>query len=139
VAVVRELIRSFPEDIVGARSDPSARDRAARAFAECGRPDFETAMVAPDGWTAESSGVDGFFGSFGEWTEGFERFRVDAGELIEEQEAVVVLADQHGVPKGAGAEIVTESAAVFFFADSLIERVEFHLDRGRALRAAGID
>jgi hypothetical protein len=103
VAVVRELIRSFPEDIVGARSDQSARERAARAFAECAHPDIETAMVAPDGWTAESSGVDGFIGSFGEWTEG------------------------------------TESAAVFFFVDSLIERVEFHLDRGRALRAAGID
>ncbi|MQA72967.1 MAG: hypothetical protein GEU88_01205 [Solirubrobacterales bacterium] len=137
--IVRELIGTFPEDFIATRADPAARARATAVLSEAAHPDFETAMIAADGWTMERNGIDGFVGAFDEWTVGFERFGLQFEELIDGGEVVVVLVRQRGMPRGGAAEIVTESAGAFFFRDSRIERVEFHLDRAWALDAAGLE
>lgn len=137
--VVRELMRAFPDDVVAAQDDAEARAAAAELLIEVSVPDFVTAMVAPDGWSSERNGVEGFFSSWGEFVAGFARFAIELEELIERGDVVVVLARQHGVPKGGSAEITTDGAAIFYFRDSLVERLEFHLDRAQALRVIDLE
>jgi hypothetical protein len=58
--------------------------------------------------------------------------------VIEGPDGVVQLVRQIGVPAGSVAEVESESAAVFRFREGRISRIEFHLSRDDAMRAAGL-
>jgi len=107
-----------------------------RAFA---RSDFVCAMVpSPPGRVAEYEGVDGVARAWGDWGETFESVRAEAEELREGPEAVALFVNQIAVTKHGGVEISQPSAMVWLFEGELVRRLEFHLDRGAALRAGGL-
>jgi ketosteroid isomerase-like protein len=89
--------------------------------------------------TLDYKGLDGFVAAWSDWTSAFESFRIEVDEMVDAGENVVSLVRQIGVPKGADGEIETQGAAVWMIRDGRLRRVEFHLDRESALRAAGID
>ncbi len=104
-------------------------------------PDFDVIMVGP-GYapgTLDHEGFDGFVAAWRDWTGAFERFRIEVDELIDAGDNVVSLVRQIGVPRGTDAEVESQGAAVWMIRDGRLRRVEFHLDRDAALRAAGID
>jgi len=130
------------------------RDDAVEAFADRERlaerfdrlravawPDFEIVMVAPRGWGSDNVrvGVEGYEASWQDWLEPFASFRLEFEDVVEKGNHVVVLVHQFGVPKGGGNEVQSAGAGVFEFREGRIARMEFHLDRDAAFRAAGID
>jgi ketosteroid isomerase-like protein len=101
--------------------------------------DFETAMVSGgSGLRNEYRGADGFVSAWRDWVQPFESFRIVIGHEMEATEdALLGLAQQTGVLSGGG-EVRSDAAAVMFFRDGLLARVEFHMDRAEARRAAGM-
>jgi ketosteroid isomerase-like protein len=129
------------EDVVTALSDEEGGQEVRRAFVEVAAPDFEVAMIGPDYSPArqESRGPEGFTALWRDWTSPFEAYRIEVEEVIESGEKVVTLVRQVGTTKTGGVEIETPAAAVWTVTDGKLRRVEFHLDRDAALRAAGLD
>ena len=85
-------------------------------------------------------GVQGFVDAWQDYTQTFKSLRSEITDL-REVGADVVYAEtrQMGTTTTAGVEIEYEPAAVFRFADGLLQQAEFHLDRAAARRAVGLD
>jgi ketosteroid isomerase-like protein len=102
--------------------------------------DLVTLMIGADhGLTGTFHGVAGFIDAWRDYTDTFQHLR----NRITEMTAVgrdVVYAEtlQVGTTATAGVEIDYQAAAVFRFADGLLQQAEFHLDRDAARRAAGL-
>ena len=58
--------------------------------------------------------------------------------MIDAGERVVSLVRQVGKTKTGGVDVEASAAAVWTVRDGKLKRVEFHLDREAALRAAGL-
>jgi ketosteroid isomerase-like protein len=129
------------EDIVTALDDAGADQRVRNTLMELADPDFEVAMVGPDYLSTqlEFSGLDGFREAWRDWTSPFERYEIEVEEMIDAGDQVVSLVAMKGTTRTGGAEISAPGAAVWTVVDGRVRRVEFHLDRNAALRAAGID
>jgi ketosteroid isomerase-like protein len=141
VRVVEEIQQTLTaEDIVAALNDDRNQD-VRRVFMQLAEPEFEVAMVGPEysPATLDYKGFDGFVAAWTDWTGAFESFRIEVDEMVDARDKVVSLVRQIGAPKGTDAEIETPGAAVWMIRDGRLRRVEFHLDRDAALRAAGID
>jgi len=90
-------------------------------------------------FATEFAGLDGFADAWADWLATFERLELKAeGELIENGDHFVALGRQVGVSATAGVEVESDAAAVWTLRDEKLARVEFHLDRESALRAAGV-
>jgi ketosteroid isomerase-like protein len=128
------------EDVVSALNDDSDQT-VPRLFMELAHPDFEVSMVGPEyaPATLDYTGVDGFVAAWRDWTSAYESFRIEVDEIVDAGDNVVSLVRQTGIPKGAHAEIETAGAAVWMIRNGRLRRVEFHLDRDAALRAAGLE
>jgi ketosteroid isomerase-like protein len=137
----RTLERGFPlgEDIPPVLADPERIERLRGAVDEIAAEDLVVEMVGDEGFRLERPGVEGFLESWRDWIQPFETFRVELEDVIESGPHLVVLVRQTGRPRGGGTEIENEGAAVWTFRGQRLRRVEFHLDRGMALRAAGLD
>jgi hypothetical protein len=110
-----------------------------RTLAQIASPDLETAMLSGGaGIRDEFRGVDGFVEAWRGWLQPFESFVVEPeGEPFGTADTIVNYAHQTGVLSGGG-EVTAKGAAVWFFRDGCLARIEFHLDREEALRAAGL-
>jgi ketosteroid isomerase-like protein len=108
---------------------------------ELAEPDFETAMVGPEYTSArlEYTGLEGFVEAWREWTSPFERYEIEVEQMIDAGDQVVSLVAMSGKTRTGGAEITAPGAAVWTVVDSRVRKVEFHIDRGVALRAAGVE
>jgi ketosteroid isomerase-like protein len=141
VRVVEEIQQVLTAtDVVSALEDEGDQT-VRRLFMELAEPGFEVVMVGP-GYTSarlENVGLDGFVAAWRDWTSAFKSFQIEVDEMIDAGDNVVSLVRQIGVPKGADAEIETQGAAVWMIRDGRLRRVEFHLDRNAALRAAGLE
>jgi ketosteroid isomerase-like protein len=114
---------------------PSERvDIASRGFEAFNRGDLEAVgallhddvvAVVPD--SLANSGVyegrDGFARMLAHWVEPWEELRVDVLELIEEGDAVLAPAVQHGRGRGSGVEI---SMRVVFLLRFRGDRMDFY-------------
>jgi ketosteroid isomerase-like protein len=114
---------------------PSERvDIASRGFEAFNRGDLDAVgellhddvvAVVPD--SLANSGVyegrDGFARMLAHWVEPWEELRVDVLELIEEGDAVLAPAVQHGRGRGSGVEISMRVVFLLRFRD---DRVEFY-------------
>src|SRR5215217_981407 len=129
------------DDVVAALVDEEADRRVRQAFAELAEADFEVVMVGPAYLPAtfEGSGVEGFRDAWIEWTSAFESYRIEIERLIDAGDQVVSLVAMTGKTRTGGVEIEAPGEAVWTVVDGRLRRVEFHLDRSEALRAAGID
>jgi uncharacterized protein len=138
---VEEIQQTLTADDVVAALGDDRNQNARRVFMELAEPDFDVVMVGPGYSPAsvEYTGLDGFVAAWRDWTGAFESFRIEVEEMVDAGDNVVSLVRQMGVPRGAGAEVESRGAAVWMIRDGRLRRVEFHLDRDAALRAAGID
>jgi ketosteroid isomerase-like protein len=128
------------EDVVAGLEDARTESRTRRTFMELAEPDFEVAMLGPQYSRArlDLTGFDGFLAAWRDWTSAFERYRIEVEEMIDAGEVVVSLVAMTGTVAG-GAELSAPGAAVWTVVNGRLRRVEFHLDRRAALRAAGLD
>jgi ketosteroid isomerase-like protein len=140
VRLVEEIQQALTsEDVVSALNDDSDQT-VPRLFMELAHPDFEVSMVGPEyaPATLNFTGLDGFVEAWTDWTNAYESFRIEVDEMIDAGDKVVSLVRQIGVLKGGEGEIETTGAAVWTIREGRLSRVEFHLDRDSALRAAGL-
>jgi ketosteroid isomerase-like protein len=134
------LEAAFPldEDIVAAARNPERIERLREVLERIAADDFVTEMVGDQSFRRERQGVDGFIESWLDWVQPFAEFRVQIEDMIDTGEHVLFFVRQIGVPHGAAAQVENEGAAVWTFEDGTVARVEFHLDRDAARRAAGL-
>jgi ketosteroid isomerase-like protein len=127
-------------DVVAAIDDDQRDARVRQTLMELAEPDFEVVMVGPAyaGATIEASGADGFREVWTDWTSPFESYRIDLERMIDAGDRVVSLVTMCGKTRTGGVEVEAPGAAVWTLADGRLRRVEFHLDREAALRAAGL-
>jgi ketosteroid isomerase-like protein len=129
----------FPAD-VAALDEDERREALDRALGpDVAWPDFTISMVAPGGWSAERVGTAGYADSWNDWLAPFASFRVEFEDVLEGPDGVVQFVRQIGLLAGSQAPLENAGAAVFKFREGRIARIEFHLDRGDALRSAGLD
>lgn len=135
------LEQGFPlgEDVPTALADPKRERRLREVLGEVTTESFVIEMVGDQDFRVERKGIDGFLEAWHDWAEAFERFRVEVDDVVESGPHLVTLVRQIGLPRGGTSEIEEESAAVWTFEGDKLTRVEFHLDRSGALRAAGLE
>ncbi len=64
--------------------------------------------------------------------------RLDAEELIDAGDCVVVLLHEFRRGKGSGVETETDTAMVYEVRDGRVVRIQGYMDRDEALEAAGV-
>jgi ketosteroid isomerase-like protein len=143
VRVVEEIQSGITDgDVVAALESEEPDPRITRLFTDLAEPDFETAMVGPgymSGRRLEYTGFDGFAEAWRDWTSPFESYRIEVEQMIDAGDQVVSLVVLSGTTRTGGAEIAAPAAAVWTVVDGRVRKVEFHIDREVALRAAGLD
>jgi ketosteroid isomerase-like protein len=142
VGVVEEIQSVLTEqDVVAAIGGDAPDHPIRRLFMELAEPDFETAMVGPGYMSArlEFTGFEGFREAWQDWTSPFESYEIEVEQMIDAGEKVVSLVAMSGKTRTGGAEITAPGAAVWTVVDGRVRKVEFHIDRDVALRAAGIE
>jgi ketosteroid isomerase-like protein len=128
-------------DLVVVFRDQSATEVIRRALEDVAAPDLVTLMIGADrGLTGTFHGVDGFIEAWADYCQTFKQLRTEITELAEPQpDLVYVETRQIGITATAGVELEYHAAAVFRFADDVLRQAEFHLDRGAARKAAGLE
>jgi ketosteroid isomerase-like protein len=121
------------EDVIVALDDLDMDRKIRATFDECAAPDFEVVMVGPD-YLPRTQARD----AWRDWTSAFESFEIVLEDVIDAGDKVVSLVRQTARTKTGGVEIEADAAAVWTVADGKLQRVEFHLDREAAMRAAGL-
>jgi uncharacterized protein len=93
----------------------------------------------PDRTGEVARGIDGFTRFMAEWLENWDDYRIDAKEIIDAGNQVVVLGRQRGTGKGSGIEIEDNISMVFRVRDG--KAVEYWIFGApeRALAHAGIE
>jgi ketosteroid isomerase-like protein len=129
------------EDVVAALADPATDQTVRRVLGELAEPDFQVVMNGPAYLQAtfEGEGFEGFRAAWLEWTSAFQSYRIEVERVIDAGDLVVSLVAMTGRTRTGGVEIESPGAAVWTVVEGRLRRVEFHLDREQALRAAGID
>jgi len=117
------------------RMDKAVVDRMADAIGSIATDDFTCGMVAFD-VTQEFTGSEGVKAAWGDWLEPYAELHFRIREFREIGENVLMLVDQVGTTRHGGVEVEQPSAAVWMFRGERLRRVEFHLDRRAAERAA---
>lgn len=111
------------------------------------RPYFD--VYDPDmewGWSSEFPGLAGVYKDRADpnprlqaWLSGWENWRAEAEEYLEQGDYVVVLARYHGRGKGSGIELEQEGAHVFKLRDGKVIRLEIFASRDKALQSVASD
>jgi ketosteroid isomerase-like protein len=101
-------------------------------------PDAETVWPGlPDGKTY--TGPVGFRDLWLEWLAPWTTYRTETEDVIDLGDRVLVLVHAFGRLEGSQAEVENTSASIWTVRDGKIARVEFHIDRGEAFKAAGLE
>ena len=108
------------------------------ALAEIAAPGLRVSFVAPGGWRNEFEGLAGYHDGWRDWLETFDSYESEVEAVKTAPGATVLITRQSGTPTGGGMKIENKSAVVIFWADERVARLEFHLDRPMALKAAGL-
>lgn len=117
--------------------DEERVERLIEAISALLAPDAETVMQATDpAFRGVYRGPEGLREAWRDWLETWERVEFDVEGVELTEGAVISLALQRGVTRHGGVELEQPSAAVFVFDRDQVSRIEFHLDREAARRAA---
>jgi ketosteroid isomerase-like protein len=129
-----------PGDFVALLEDEERLLAAASAVEPFADPEFETEMIGPEYLPQPSiyTGLDGYVEAWRDWLAPYESYRAELEEWIDAGDKVVLLVRQVAQTKDGGVPIEAESAVVFSFREGKLVRLEFHLDRERAIKAAGV-
>jgi ketosteroid isomerase-like protein len=100
-------------------------------------PDFVVAMVGESpSVRIEFKGIDGLVEAWRDWLGPFESYRIEIQDFEDAGDRALILVRQIAQPRGTEAEIERPSAAVVWTRDGKLARVEFHMSRDVARRAA---
>jgi ketosteroid isomerase-like protein len=134
------MLAAFPTSGAPLTPDDAASiERLTSALERVAAPNLVSVMIGPDpSFRTEYHGVGGMIEGWADWLSPYESFRMEVEDLIESGALLVILVRQFGTPAGGGPEVEAESAAVWWLRDGHLVRVEFHLDRRLAMRAAGL-
>jgi ketosteroid isomerase-like protein len=129
-----------PGDFVTLLEDEERLLAAASAVEPYADPEFETVMVGPeylpDGAIYE--GLEGYVEAWRDWLAPYESYRAELEGWFDGGDNVVLFVRQVAQTAVGGVPIEAESAVVFSFREGRLVRLEFHLDRDRALKVAGL-
>ena len=101
--------------------------------------DFEVDATSVGAGVGVTRGLEAAQEFLSEYWETFENFRVELEEVIHaDDEQVVTVVRDGGRTRGSGAEIWSRFFHVWGFDDSKIAHLSIHIDRKRALEAAGL-
>jgi hypothetical protein len=140
VRLAEALIDVFPrQDAVAAVRDDQLRARIEQ-LEPLAWPDFDGAMVGSiPAARIEWKGVDGLVAAWADWLQPFEGHRTEIEEMRSAgNDCVVIFLRQIARPKGASADVENMGAAVLCTRGGRLSRIEFHIDRAVAIRAAGL-
>ena len=140
VEVVRQVYPADGVDMVALVEDA---ENARRALGPLFHPDFEATIdpqaIPIGGVDRTVSGIDGFVSGWRDWTSAFEAYRITAQEFVALPDDRVLVLDSHrGKSKTGGVEMEFRAAAIWTVTEGLICQLEMFMDRGRALKAAGL-
>jgi uncharacterized protein len=99
-------------------------------------PDFE--LQQPDAVEPGSRRGSAIGGVFKRIFEIYEDFRIEPEEYVDAGDKVVVMARNRGTAKGSGMEVDQRFTYVWTVRDGKLVRLEVHVDRRKALKAAGL-
>jgi ketosteroid isomerase-like protein len=140
--VARVSSALLADNVVAVLEDEEQSEAALATLAEDAAPDFECVLVAPQytgsGGRLTFSGVEGFREAWLEWLAPFETYSLEIEDLIDAGDRVVTLARQSATTRVGGVRMEEDTAAVWTVRDGKLASVEFHLDRDRAMKAAGL-
>jgi ketosteroid isomerase-like protein len=140
--VTRVASALLADNVVAVLEDEEESEAVRATVAEFAAPDFECVLVAPQytgsGGRLAFSGAEGFLAAWREWLAPYETYAVEIEDLIDAGDRVVTLARQRATTRIGGVKMEEDTAAVWTVRDGKLARVEFHLDRKRAMRAAGL-
>ncbi len=143
VEFVRNLLTTlFRGNLVTAVDDQTRLREVEAVIAKRADPQFEWAMVGPD-YAPGQQGFDGrgleeFRVAWRDWMEPYESYEIEPGDTVDAGDSVVMLVRQVARTKTGGVEVVNLGAGVVWVRDGRMRKVEFHLDRDAAMRAAGL-
>jgi ketosteroid isomerase-like protein len=86
----------------------------------------------------EFKGHDGFLAFMGQVLDSFEDYLIEAEEVFDAGDRVVVFSYHRGMGKSSGAPFELRDAQVWAFDEAGAVRVDLYLDRSMALEAAGL-
>jgi ketosteroid isomerase-like protein len=99
--------------------------------------DFHVVDVLP-GTTRTYAGLEGFRQNWLDWLEPWATYRSTIDEAIDLGERVLLLIRDHARREEMDAEVEMMCATITTIRDGQVARIEFHNDRARALKAAGL-
>jgi ketosteroid isomerase-like protein len=141
VELAARLMSSLPlADLAGAIRDPERLEEMASTWGSYIDPEIEVVGIGPE-YTGEGRtyrGLPGFLEFWTDWLEPWESFSIETEEFLDAGDKVVQLARQVGRTDAGSAPVVGRPAAVMTFRDGTLTRIEFHFDRSRAMKAAGL-
>ncbi|MEX2253708.1 MAG: nuclear transport factor 2 family protein [Thermoleophilaceae bacterium] len=110
------------------------------ALGKIAADDFVCAFIAGAGELMnEFEGVAGLVEGWSDWTSAFESYRVEQDSGTVGDQAVVVFTRQFATLRGSANVVETPAAGAFYFRNGELTRLELHLDRDEALRAAEVE
>jgi ketosteroid isomerase-like protein len=136
LAVVEFMREMAPDEWVRVLADDAVLDGIRRRMDERLGDDFEIVMIG--GVNVRGSGFDGLIGAFRDWLAPYLSYSIKWEGIADGGDRVVALVRQVGVIATTGAPIEARSGVVFVFDGGRLVRMEFHVDRDDALRAAGL-
>jgi ketosteroid isomerase-like protein len=141
VELASRIMSSLPlDDLAVALRDPTRVEEMATTLEPVVDPEFEVMSIGPAymGEGAVYRGLAGFLAFWTDWLEPWKSFSIETERFVDAGDKVVQLARQTGWTQDEGVRVESQGAAVMAFRDGKLTRIEFHLDRDRAMKAAGV-
>lgn len=142
VELATRIMDGLPlDDLSSAFRDPERVAAMGEALGPLVSPDLEVVSFGPEymGEGAVYRGLAGFGEFWSDWLGPWAGFRIEVEGYLDAGDKVVQLGRQVGATDAGSAPVESSGAAVMTFRDDRLTRIEFHLDRDRAIRAAGLD
>lgn len=129
------------DDFIATVEDDARIEETRSAMRPYVDPEFEVEMFGPEYAATEPlahRGMDGYLELWRNWLEPYEHYRVELEEYFDAGDTVVLFVRQLAQPKQSSVPVEARSAVVFVFRDGMLVRLELHLERDRAMKAAGL-
>jgi ketosteroid isomerase-like protein len=107
-------------------------------LAEMMHPDLEVHDWPEAADPSVYRGLEGISQARHEWGKAWEQMDVAPTHFVEAGEHVFVVMRSTGIGRGSSIEMVTDTFGVYTFRGSKVSKVQFFIDRGSALAAAGL-
>jgi len=137
--LVRRYLQLLPHDIKDVYADLSIRDDLVEKLRPSIEENFFITLVGPpgSGFEERHDGVEGFLSGWQDWTDPYETYLFELGDIEEIGNAVLTHGRQTATLPG-GAEVIDmpDIISVWWFHGDLITSIEFHLDADLALERA---